>query len=350
MKILVIQQKMIGDVLTSSILFEALRKKFPAAEMHYLIYRHTLAVVENNPHIDKFLLYDDSFNKPVKLYSFLRSIRKENYDIVIDVYAKLGTAIISSFSRAEKRISYHKWYTFSAYTKTFKPKSNLETNAGFAIENRMLLLQGISPDFPVEIKPKIYLTQAERSAAQKRLVAAGISLHQPLVMCGILGSTPEKTYPLPFMARILDRIVKDTGAQLLFNYIPKQEKEARELLGLCDPVTKKHVFFDLFGKSLREFLALTSWCDALVGNEGGAVNMAKALNIPTFSIFSPQINKKSWSLYEDGVRNVSVHISDYLEKEISRKELKNNSQEFYLSFEPALFLNKLQVFTNNLNK
>jgi len=37
MKILVIQIKMIGDVLTSSILFEALRKEFPTAELHYMI-------------------------------------------------------------------------------------------------------------------------------------------------------------------------------------------------------------------------------------------------------------------------------------------------------------------------
>ena len=37
MKILVIQQKMIGDVLTTSLLFELLREKNPEAELHYLI-------------------------------------------------------------------------------------------------------------------------------------------------------------------------------------------------------------------------------------------------------------------------------------------------------------------------
>ena len=49
MKILVIQQKMIGDVLTSSILFEVLRAKYPNAQLDYLVNSHTLPVIENNP-------------------------------------------------------------------------------------------------------------------------------------------------------------------------------------------------------------------------------------------------------------------------------------------------------------
>jgi len=42
MKILVIQQKMIGDVLTSSILFEALRTQYKEATLHYLINENTM--------------------------------------------------------------------------------------------------------------------------------------------------------------------------------------------------------------------------------------------------------------------------------------------------------------------
>ncbi len=350
MKILVIQQKMIGDVLTSSILFEALRKKYPAAQLHYLIYRHTLAVVENNPHIDRFLLYDDSYKKTGKLLKFLQQIRKEEYDIVIDVYAKLGTALMSSFSGAGIRISYNKWYTSPAYTTTFKPKKNLQTNAGFAIENRMQLLQGISTDFPAEIRPKIYLTETERSSVKQRLVTAGISMDRPLVMCGILGSSGEKTYPLPYMARILDFVVERTGAQLLFNYIPKQETEARELLALCRVETQKQVFFELFGKSLREFMSLTSHCDALIGNEGGAVNMAKALDIPTFAIFSPQIKKEDWSIYEDGKHHVSVHLSDFISTPLdrfSKKERVKKGPGFYKKFKPDLIITPLQKFLDH---
>ena len=341
---------MIGDVLTSSILFEALRRKYPAAQLHYLIYSHTFPVVENNPFIDKFILYENSSENKGNSIDFLRSIRKEKYNIVIDVYAKLGTAFISAFSGAPLRISAHKWYTSAAYTQTFKPKSELETNAGFAIENRMHLLRGISPDFPVEIKPKIYLTEEEKAAAKRLLLAEDVTEEKPLIMCGILGSSREKTYPLPYMAKILDHIVNRTNAQLLFNYIPKQVEEAGELYDLCASETRKSIFFDIFGKNLREFLALTFHCDALIGNEGGAVNMAKALDVPTFSIFSPQINKADWSIYEDE-KNASVHLVDYrpgLFGDLSKKNISERAGEFYETFKPELIFPELERFLKKI--
>ena len=57
MKVLIIQQKMIGDVLTSSILFEELRNEFPDAQLDYLINTHTFPVVENNPFINDFIFF-----------------------------------------------------------------------------------------------------------------------------------------------------------------------------------------------------------------------------------------------------------------------------------------------------
>ncbi|MCB7480844.1 glycosyltransferase family 9 protein [Christiangramia sediminis] len=348
MKILVIQMKMIGDVLTSSILFEALRKEFPKAELHYLIYKHTLPVVENNPYIDEFVLFNpDKDNKIKDFVLFLKQIRQKEYDIVVDVYSKINTALLNIFSGAEIRISYHKWYTKKAYTKTFEPKKSLKTNAGYAIENRLHLLNGISSAFPVEIKPKIYLTSEEKSSAEQLLKNSGISFHRPLIMCGILGSSASKTYPLPYMGQILDFIVEKTDSQLLLNYIPKQLNEAQKLLALCQPKTREHIYFEVFGNSLREFMAITSCCDALIGNEGGAVNMAKALDIPAFSIFSPQIKKENWSIYEDGKKNVSVHLRDFHPvkfKDLSKKEIQKKADTFYGLLEPNLIFAKLESF------
>jgi len=52
MKILVIQQKMIGDVLVSSIICNNLRKAYPDAQIDYLVYESTTPVLEGNTAID----------------------------------------------------------------------------------------------------------------------------------------------------------------------------------------------------------------------------------------------------------------------------------------------------------
>jgi len=346
---MVIQQKMIGDVLTSAILFEALRKEFPDAQLHYLVFSHTIPVLENNPFIDKVILYNDNMKSTVRVLQFFKQIRDEKYDIVIDVYAKLGSAIISRFSRAEFRVSFNKWYTNLLNTHSFSRSIKPKTNAGQAIEKRLRLLTPVMGNVPAEVKPKIYLTPEEISNAKEQLVSAGIGETKLLFMVSVLGSSTSKTYPLEYLAEILDLIVDNTAANLLFNYIPNQKEDALKIYNLCDPKTRKSIHIDLFGNDLREFLALTSHCHALIGNEGGAVNMAKALNVPTFSIFSPGVPKENWNMYENGTTNISVHLKDYMPELFnnqSNKAIHKNTRELYSQFKPYYFKEKLLNFVN----
>jgi len=52
MKILVVQQKMIGDVLTSTVICESLKKEYPDSTVDYLVYSNAKPVIKNNPFFD----------------------------------------------------------------------------------------------------------------------------------------------------------------------------------------------------------------------------------------------------------------------------------------------------------
>lgn len=348
MKILIIQQKMIGDVLTTSILFEALKNENPEFELHYVLNSNTLPVVENNPFIDKcFVVNPEMQNKRSVFFRFLKSIRSEKYHAVIDVYSKFSSNLITKSSKAEIKISKHKWYTSYYYTDTIKELEVPKTKAGLAIENRLALLKPILHYIPQPIKPKIYLTLGESKKAKDFLVKAGLDLNNPIIMIGVLGSSKTKTYPLDFMAQIVDTIVQEIDAQILFNYIPKQKDDAERVYRLCKASTKKKIYFEIYGKELREFLAITSYCSALIGNEGGAVNMAKALGLATFTIFSPWIKKEAWTMFDDDKSNVSVHLKDFkpqIYEKTSLKEIKKSSSKYYELFNPNLILGKLKGF------
>ncbi|MCM4159356.1 glycosyltransferase family 9 protein [Antarcticibacterium flavum] len=351
MKILIIQQKMIGDVLTSSILFEVLRKEFPEARLEYLIYKHTFPVVENNPFIDELIPSEKEDLKPHKFPAFLQRIRKRKYNIIIDVYSKIGTALLCAYSGANTTISYEKWYTKNFYFRVVKRAETPLTPAGLAIENRLRLLTPLIEKGPAQIKPKIYLTTTETTAAKNRLEQAGISGKEMLLMVSVLGSSEAKTYPLPYLATLLDETVEETGAHLLFNYIPKQLPEAQQVFELCNTETKEHIHLEIFGRSLREFMSLTSHCDAIIGNEGGAINMAKALEVPAFAIFSPSINKEDWALFENKATNTSVHLKDFrpgLFEKGSTKKLKKDSEKLYDLFKPEMIWPELKEFLQSI--
>ncbi len=348
MKILVIQQKMIGDVLTSTVICEALRKVYPDATIDFLVNSNTRPVIAENPFFDNIIEFKNEYKSSKKeFFFFLKQIRQYKYDHVIDVYGKLESNLITLFSGASTKVSFYKWYTQFLYTKTIKRSTQSITNASIAIENRLRLV------FPEDritseiTKPKIFLTKEEKEKAKDFLESNGISTNAPLIMISVLGSEIKKTLPFEYMAKVIDTIVKDTGACILFNYIPDQENDARTIYNLTNYKTQKHIHLDVFAKSLRGFLAILSHCTAIIGNEGGAINMGKALGIPTFSIFSPWILKKDWNMFEDGETYVSIHLSDYLPElflQKSSKELKNESLDLYPLLKPELFINQLSIF------
>ena len=342
MKIAVIQPKMIGDVLITSVVFEELRLKFPKAALHYIINKNTLPVIENNPFIDKVIILD--LNTEKGLAGFITQfnrIRSENYDVIVDSYAKLKTAILCKFSGAKTTLSFHKSYSHFFYTDTIIRSKNSISTATKAIEHRLQLLKPLGIDFQV-IKPKIYLTAAEIETATKNLEQNGLDLKRPIVMISALGSSESKTYPLNYMAQVIDEIARNKSVQILFNYIPNQKNEALKLFQLCKKDTQEKIFFDLYAKSLRDFMSITSKCSALIGNEGGAINIAKALDIPTFTIFSPFIFKNDWNMFENGSTNISVHISDF---NIDRfKNMKKNGAKNYELLKPKMFKNLLILF------
>ncbi len=344
---------MIGDVLTSSILFKALRNKFPEAEFHYLIQPHTLPVVQDNPFIDKCIIYDPALNKnPLKFLKFINIIRQEEYTDVIDIYSKISTGIISLLSGAISRLSYQKKYTSHFYTQTFQHIKNPGTCAGLAIENRMQFLQALHKDFPMHDQPKIYLDPFQKEKAATRLEQNGICHVNPLIMCGILGSSGNKSYPPHYMAQILDKVVKQVEhGQILLNYSPSQEKEALAIYNLCSATTKSSIFLKLYARELEDFIANCANCDVFIGNEGGAANIAKALAIPTFSIHSPSIKKNYWGIYCNDKDKVSVHLEDFkpeLFQNKTERDIRTKNSKYYKLFKPEMIAPKLETFLKNL--
>lgn len=353
MKFLIIQQKRIGDVLTSSILANNLKKVYPSAQIDYMCYANCVDVLKNNPNISNVIVLEEKVRKNYfSLFQFIFKIRAQKYDAVIDVYSKLETNLITLFSKAKKKISYKKWYSTIFYNYNIERQTKKGQNKlGLAITNRIELLKPIITSEITDYKPKIFLTLEEIEKAKSYISKFPIDTNNPNYMIGILGSEWYKTYPFEKMAELLDFIVSETNANLFFNYIPKQKEEALAIYNLCKEATQKNIFFDLYATDLRSFLGILSQCHALIGNEGGAVNMAKALEIPTFSLFSPSVNKDAWQIFEDE-KNVSIHLKDLkpeIYDEFDEKYIKENTFTYFEAYPIELIKEKLQLFFETIN-
>ncbi len=355
MKILVIQQKMIGDVLVSSILCNNLKKAYPNARIDYLVYESTIPVLEGNPNIDTIILFKNKHRKSnTKLLQLAWKIRKEKYDIVIDAYSKLESWVFVFLSGAKRRISYKKTGRSFLYTDNIPFITFPKTNLGLAIERRLSLLKPLNLPFEIDPFPKIYLTDSENQIAKELFKKHKVKDNRNTIMISLIGSEKSKTYPLEYMEKVVNEIGENYDANILFNYFPKQIELAKEIYNKCSKITQEKIYFDLLGDDLRAFIAIMNQCDMIIGNDGGAINIAKSLNKPSFIIFSPWIEKKIWATFEDNIHQVSVHLKEFkpeLLEKYSERELKEKTPELYQEFKPELFQELLvQFMDNNLNK
>lgn len=339
---------MIGDVLVSSIICNNLRKAYPDARIDYLVNNNTVAILENNPSIDNLIIFDTKEQKSFRaLVRFAFKIKHEKYDLVIDAYSKLQSWVISYFCGAKRKISYKKKGRSFLYTDTVPLEEEPKTYLGLAIERRLSLLNPLNLTTEIDPYPKLFLTTEEVLKAKNQFLLHNINPSRKTIMISLLGSEKIKTYPLNFMAQVVNYIGEHYDVNILFNYFPKQLSEAKQVYKACSPSTQSKIYFELFGDSLRDYMGIMNECSLIIGNDGGAINMAKALNKPSFIIFSPWIEKKIWATFEDGNLHTSVHLNDYeptLFENKTEKELKKLALNYYELFKPEFFLNTLKQF------
>ncbi len=340
---------MLGDVLTSTVIADQLKQSFPSSIIDYLIIDNAHAIVKNHPSINATILVKKSdLSSLGGIIALSRKLKKNNYDLLIDAYCKNNSALLSTLSGIPKRIGYNKWFSKLAYTQAVENKPDPRLfPTGLSIGSRLILTQPVVDHVQWDLKPKIRLTAQEKSKAREWLIEKGLDVDQKITMVSVMGSAVDKTLPFDKMATLLDNFVQRSNSQLLFNYIPSQKEQVMQVYNLCDRATKNHIFIDAFAPSIRAFIAVLSQCDAIIGNEGGAINMAKAVGIPTFAIFSPWITKRVWNVSEDGKHHICIHLKDQipqLYQSGNNKIYKKESLKMYAQYDIQTMMPQIEHF------
>ena len=83
-KILIIRLSSIGDIVLTTPVIRAVNEQLPEAEVHFLVRKDLVSVVENNPHIHKVHIYD-----PENVSQTIDELRREQFTVVIDLQKTL---------------------------------------------------------------------------------------------------------------------------------------------------------------------------------------------------------------------------------------------------------------------
>lgn len=271
-KILIIQSAFIGDVVLATPLIEKLRKFYPNTKIHFLLRKGNENLLEGNPNVDRILIWDKKNGKWKNTFKVIGEIRKERYDLLINVQRFGTTGLMTFLSNAKLKVGFDK----NPFSFCYDRKHIHEIGNGKHEVERNLQLIAEWTDDHLE-KPKLHL-QPKVLEKVKELKS------QPYITLAPTSVWFTKQYPSHKWVEFLKETnfsgpIYLLGAPTDFEACEKirTESENTHVQNLCGKL------------SLLESTALMKDAEMNYVNDSAPMHFASAVNAPTTAIFCSTI-------------------------------------------------------------
>lgn len=264
MKILIIRLSSLGDVVLTQSTVQTLRGEFPEAEIHYLTKKAYAPLVEMFNCVDEIHYWD---NKP----EILKNLKRDKFDLAIDLHAKFNTFIIKKYIRAKKTVTYNKKHFLRK--KIVKHKTNETISSTVDLYYSALQKAGLtySKKEP-RLYPKTDLKIPQILNKQKDHWNIGI-------FPGALHKT--KQYPLEKFSELINSFnTKENIRFFLFG-----SKEERHLCRELKEKTEMQIIDMCSELNLDQLVSAIDKMDLIISNDSGPMHIAAALQKPQIAIF-----------------------------------------------------------------
>jgi heptosyltransferase III len=270
-RILCIKPRGIGDITLSTIVLENLAAAFPRAVIDYLTERFAMGAVSNNPLVHNVL----GMEKGQSLFSVARMVRKQKYDIVIDLWSNPRTAQITLFSGARYRVG----YAYRGRRYAYNLLGTGERGKHHSAEHNLELLKPLG--IPIISRRIHFSTRQEDDRKALEWLSEHIGDSFPIAISPT-GGWESKRCPSSTWVAICRELSKRYHAPFLIIWGPGDEEQAAEIRDGVgrDIYVAPPTSVGLMGSYLKHSALV-------IANDSGPMHIAAALGVPTIGIFGP---------------------------------------------------------------
>jgi lipopolysaccharide heptosyltransferase II len=283
-KILVRGTNWVGDGIMSLPALEALRTRFPSAEIALVVKPWVAELYEHHPAADRLIVYDPAgqHRGPRGFWKFVEMLRGERFDLAILFQNAFHAAWMAWCARIPVRIGYDLEGRGTLLTDSVPvPPAALyghQSNYYLQLLFRAGLIERLTP---VE-RILLGVQHTEKIWASKQMKELGLGGPRFLVgfsPCAAFG--PAKRWLLDRYADLADRLVGALHADVLI-FGSRAEKPLAESIARMMQHTPTIVSGET---TLRQLMALMAQCRLIITNDSGPMHVAAALGLPVVAIF-----------------------------------------------------------------
>jgi 3-deoxy-D-manno-octulosonic-acid transferase/heptosyltransferase-1 len=290
--ILIIKLSAIGDVVHTLPLLEVLRENLPEARIDWLVEQEASELIAGHSALDRVIVSRRKFWQKnfmgghtseilKEVLEFLRELRSEQYDLVIDMQGLFKSGILTGLARGRRKIGFT-WAREGSTLFLSEPPFFEDQYRQHAIK-RYLETASI---LGCKVKPwngRIPLQGWHEQQIETLLRKTGVNGNRlaginPMARWGTKLWEPEK------FAILADRIHSELDMTVLFT----GSKDDRPIIDEICSRMKKPGAVNLAGQiGLKELASLYTRCEVLISTDTGPMHIAAAMDCPVIALFGP---------------------------------------------------------------
>ena len=321
-RIVIILLSEMGALVLGYPMFEKLKKKFPKASLHILLFEKNREVVELLDIIppENIISIDDSSltNFAGSALAAISRLRRLKIDTAIDceLFSRVSS-IFSFLSGAAIRVGFHAHTQEGLYRGNFMNRPVLYNPYQHISRQFLTLVEAIESDTDPRAKhmkleekieiPAMNFDPREIEEAKRRLLtrAPGLIDRKIVLLYPGGGLLPIRAWPLSYYCT-LARELLERGYAVCIIGLADDKMVARRIVS----DTRSDYCVDLTGytKTIRELMRIFQFSSLLITNDGGPGHFAAMTPVPTIIFYGPE-TPLLYGPIDDKAQNLFLGIS-----------------------------------------
>lgn len=288
-KILIIQTAFTGDVILATPIVEKLKRFYPNSKVDFLLRKGNEGLLRDHPKLNQVIIWDKDKSKYNSLAKLSRKIRREKYDLLINLQRFASSGLLTTSSKAKIKIGFSKNPFAFALTHKFP---HIIDQTKHEVERNLSLIEHLT-DKTFQ-KPVLYPTQKDFKDTERYK-------NKPYICIAPASVWFTKEFPVKKWVELCDAIDQERMIYLIGGPADFE---------VCQEIKEKsfNENIEILAGELNYLQSVSLMKDAKMNyvNDSAPMHMASSINAPVSAIYCSTIPEFGFGPLSDKSRIIET--------------------------------------------
>jgi predicted lipopolysaccharide heptosyltransferase III len=309
-KILLVRLRLIGDVIFTTPLIRALRRRYPDAHLSYVVEPSAAPVLHRSPHLDDVILAPRrrGVQRLLDDLSLASRLRRGRFDLAIDLHGGPRAAWLTRASGAPMRIGYAMPGRAWIYTHRVARSPDLFPRHSVMNQWDLLTPLGMEPCTPANDPVEMASDPDVDERVARRLEHAGVRAGDPIVVVHVSAGNEFRRWPEESFSSMIEAVsCPDPRRRIIVISGPSDAEAARRVTDAARArLSTPESLPLLLDWDLGELRALIARAAVYIGGDSGPMHLASTTAAPIVALLGPTLAERSRPWRDDRLRSEMV--------------------------------------------